>query len=109
MAVLAHYKSVCVTPSWVIAKAVKVAAETSSNSYDIKNRADVFPVRCSVKPPRTETPPAAVKFVSAGFKSQVVPPGSSKILVVIQTNGASLPHCTTQAVQHCSCFSGSVE
>lgn len=20
-----------------------------------------------------------------------------------------LPHCTTQAVQHCSCFSGSVE
>lgn len=55
MAVLAYYKSVCLTPSWVIAKAVKVAAETSSNSYDIKNRTDVFPVRCSVivsqKPP----------------------------------------------------------
>lgn len=49
MAVFAHYKSVCLTPSWVIiTKAVKVAAETSSNSYDIKNRTDVFPVRCSV-------------------------------------------------------------
>lgn len=56
MAILAHYKSfVCLTLSWFIAKAVKVAAETSSNSYDIKNRTDVFPVRCSVidsqKPP----------------------------------------------------------
>lgn len=76
MAVLAYYKSVCLTPSRVITKAVKVAAETSSNSYDIKNRTDVFPVRCSVidsqKTPRTETLPAAVKFVCR-LKSQVVP------------------------------------
>lgn len=46
---------VCLTPSRVIAKAVKVAAEMSSNTYDIKNRTDVFPVRSSVtdsqKPP----------------------------------------------------------
>lgn len=41
-------KSVCLTPSWVITKAVKVAAETSFISCDIKNRTDVFPVRCSV-------------------------------------------------------------
>lgn len=65
-------KFVCLTPSWVIAKAVKVAAEMSSNSYDIKNRIDVFPVRCSVidsqKPPWTETLPAVVKFLSVGVK-----------------------------------------
>lgn len=48
MAILAHYKSVSLNPSWMIKKAVKVAAETSSNSHDIKNRTDVFPVRCSV-------------------------------------------------------------
>lgn len=55
MAVLAHYKSVSLTPSWIIEKAVEVAAETSSNSYDIKNRTDVFPVRCSVIRVRNHT------------------------------------------------------
>lgn len=67
MAYLAHNKSVCLAPPWVIAKAVEVAAETSLNSYDIKNRAVVFPVRCSVthsqKPPWTETLPAMESFV----------------------------------------------
>lgn len=86
------YKSVCLTPSWVNAKAVKVAAETSSNSYDIKNKTDVYPVRCSVtdseKPPQRETLPGAVSFCQQG-QSQVVPK-FIKMILVIQKNDASI-------------------
>ena len=85
-------KSARLPPSRVIAKAIKVAAEMSSNCRDIKNRADVFPVRCSVtgcqKPPRAETSPAVVSFCQKG-QSQVVPRFIKKF-VVIQTNDESL-------------------
>jgi len=64
MAILAHYKSVSLNPSWMIKKAVKVAAETSSNSYDIKNRTDVFPVRCSVIDSQNRNITSSGKFLS---------------------------------------------
>lgn len=62
---------------WVVTKAVEVAAETSSNSYDIKNRTDVFPVMCSVGR-QSETSSSrnfssCGKFVSAELKVRLSP------------------------------------
>lgn len=74
-------KSLCLTISWVTAKAVEVAAEASSNCYYIKNRTDVFPVRCSVtvRNHQEQKHYPSGKFLTDELKVRLSP-GSSKYL-----------------------------
>lgn len=100
MAYLAHNKSVCLTPPWVIAKAVEVAAETSLNSYDIKNRAVVFPVRCSATHTQSENHLEQKLYQLRQVFCFVFLSVGSKSHVVRQVNGSSKSLCRSRREMH---------